>query len=301
MATELPFKLGVSLYSYTGDFGVCMSLDDCAREISDLGATGLEILGEGHIEDYPHPSSAWIDAWHGRNAELGLTPTLYGSWLDTRRFPGRGMTVDEGAEQLELDLRLAGTLGFKFLRPKIGVVTADLQVDPIWSEAVERNLKLAEDLDIVICPEIHWPSVIKSPVVEEYISFIERTGTDHFGLLIDTGVFQKEHHRRQEPGIRSQLGKPGVAAFPTVPVVPVSDLADVMDHVVYFQAKFHEIDDGMVDHQIPWSGILDVILASGYSGYLSSEYEGDRIPYKASSQLRRQHALIRSLATAKTS
>ena len=295
MGKELPFKLGVSLYSYTGDFGVCLSLDDCAREIADLGATGIEILGEGHVENYPHPSTAWIDAWHTRNQELGLTPTLYGSWLDTRRFPGRGMTVDEGAQQLELDLRLAGTLGFSFLRPKIGVVTSDLQVDPIWSEAVERNLKLAEDLGIVICPEIHWPSVIKSPVVEEYIEFIERTGTEHFGLLIDTGVFQKEHYQRQEPGIRSQLGTGGVPAFPTVPVVPVSDLADVMEHVVYFQAKFHEIDDNMVDHQIPWEDILDVVLESGYSGYLSSEYEGDRIPYKASDQLRRQHALIRSL------
>lgn len=297
MSSTLPFQLGVSVYSYTGDFGVVMSLDDCARDIADLGATGIEILGEGHVENYPSPPTEWVEAWFVRNAALGLTPTLYGSWLDTRRFPGRSMSVAEGVEQLELDLRLAGRLGFSFLRPKIGVVTSDLQVDPIWSEVVERNLELAADLGITICPEIHWPSVIRSPVVDEYIDFIERTGTDRFGLLIDTGVFQRSHYRREEPGVTSQLGTGAVPAFPVVPTVPVSDLAHVMPYVVYFQAKFHEIDDELTDAIIPWSEIIDVILASGYTGFLSSEYEGHKYPYRASEQLRRQHALIRKVAT----
>jgi sugar phosphate isomerase/epimerase len=79
--------------------------------------------------------------------------------------------------------------------------------------------------------------------------------------------------------------------------VPVRDLRDVMDHVVYFQAKTHEIDDDLVDHHIPWAEILDVIAESGYTGWLSSEYEGDRVAYRASDQLRRQHALLRTLAT----
>ena len=94
---DLPFGLGVSLYSYTDDIGVTMTVEDCIADVADLGATGLEILGEGHIEDYPNPSTAWIDAWFARNERLGLTPTLYGSWIDTRRFPGRGMTAAEGA------------------------------------------------------------------------------------------------------------------------------------------------------------------------------------------------------------
>lgn len=297
--SAIPFQLGVSVYSYTGDFGVVMDLDDCARDIADLGATGIEILGEGHVANYPDPPASFIDSWHARNEELGLTPTLYGSWLDTRRFPGRGMTVEEGAEQLALDLRLASRLGFSFVRPKIGVVTSDLQVDPIWSEATERNLDLAHDLGITICPEIHWPSVIKSPVVDEYIAFIERTGTENFGLLIDTGVFQKSHYRREEPGVVSQLGTGAVPAFPVVPEVPVSDLLDVMPYTVYFQAKFHEIGDDLSDEIIPWREILDVVLESGYTGWLSSEYEGHKHPYRASDQLRRQHALIRRLASAR--
>jgi sugar phosphate isomerase/epimerase len=296
---DLPFGLGVSLYSYTEDIGVTMTVEDCIEDVADLGATGLEILGEGHIADYPNPSAAWIDAWFARNERLGLTPTLYGSWIDTRRFPGRGMTAAEGAAQLALDLRLAGRLGFSFVRPKIGVITGDLQVDPIWQEAVERNLDLAEELGIVICHEIHWPTVIKSPVVEEYLEFKERTGTSQFGLLIDTGVFDVQRFHARGGSASFRMGDGG-AMPPDVPFVPVSDLAEVMEHTVYFQAKFYEVDDDLVDHYIPWREIIDVAIDSGYTGWLSSEYEGHHVPYRASDQLRRQHALIRSIAAERT-
>jgi sugar phosphate isomerase/epimerase len=298
-AQDLPFGLGVSLYSYTEDIGVTMTVEDCIEDVADLGATGLEILGEGHIADYPNPSTAWIDAWFARNERLGLTPTLYGSWIDTRRFPGRGMTAVEGAAQLELDLRLASRLGFSFVRPKIGVITGDLQVDPIWQEAVERNLDLASDLGIVICPEIHWPTVIKSPVVEEYLEFKERTGTSQFGLLIDTGVFDVQRYSRRGGSASFRMGD-GTARPPEVPFVPVADLAEVMEHTVYFQAKFYEVDDDLVDHYIPWREIIDVALDAGYTGWFSSEYEGHHEPSRAADQLRRQHALIRSIAAART-
>lgn len=296
MSTGPDFQLGVSVYSYTGDFGVVMDLEDCAEDIADLGATGIEILGEGHVLGYPSPSGESIDRWHELTHRLSLTPTCYGSWLDTRRNRNRSMTVEEGTAQLALDLDLASRMGFSFVRPKIGVVTEDLVPDPIWSEVVERNLDLAHDRNIVICPEIHWPTPIRSQAVDDYIALIERTGTENFGLLMDTGVFQLSHYRRDEPGLRSQLGTGDLPAFPNPPVVPVGHLRDVMRYVVYFQAKFHEIDDDLVDHQIPWAEILGVVADSGFAGYLSSEYEGDRVAYRASDQLRRQHALIRTLA-----
>ena len=50
------------------------------------------------------------------------------------------MTVEEGAAALQRDLRLAKRLGFRFVRPKIGVVSSDLVPHPIWTEVVERSL-----------------------------------------------------------------------------------------------------------------------------------------------------------------
>jgi sugar phosphate isomerase/epimerase len=284
---------GVSLYSYTSEYGVTMTLDDCVEDVADLGATGLEILGEAHVDDYPNPPTAWVDAWFARLEKYALTPTCLGSWIDTRRFPGRPMTVDEAVDQLEADLRLASLLGFRFLRPKLGVVTSDLEPDPVWVPATERVLELAAKNDVIICPEIHWPSTIKSRVVDDYIAFIERTGTQHFGLLIDTGVFQSQMHHRSG-GIPMRLGDGG-GRPPVTPVVPVSDLEDVLQHVVHVQAKFYEIDDDLVDHYIPWEGFLDILTRRHWTGCLSSEYEGDYAVGRTSDQLRRQHALLRLL------
>lgn len=84
-----------------------------------------------------------------------------------------------------------------------------------------------------------------------------------------------------------------------MPPVPVSDLEDVLDHVVYIQAKFYEIEDreGVLhDDYIPWAQILEVLRRREWSGYLSSEYEGDYAIGRAADQLRRQHALIRTLS-----
>ena len=51
--------------------------------IADIGATGIEILGEGHV-----PTIRPVAGMGGRLVRLlekyGLEPTNYGSWIDTR-------------------------------------------------------------------------------------------------------------------------------------------------------------------------------------------------------------------------
>ena len=52
------------------------------------------------------------------------------------------------------------------------------------------------------------------------------------------------------------------------------------------------------DQQIPWEPVLRALKDTGYTGYLSSEYEGDRIPWRSIEQVRRQHSLMRSTVAA---
>ncbi|WP_439592922.1 C-glycoside deglycosidase beta subunit domain-containing protein [Microbacterium sp.] len=294
-AVGAPFKYGVSLYSFMGDYGTVLDLETALAGIADIGATGVEILGEGHIPNYPSPSQEWVDDWFRLLDQYGLEPTNYGSWIDTRLHSSgdnaRDMTVEEGAAALQRDLRLAKRLGFRFVRPKIGVVTSDLVPHPIWTEVVERSLPLAEELDVVICPEIHAPTPIKHEVVEEYVEFIRRTGTKHFGLLIDTGIFQD----RPIPLKPGELPGRRPAFMDGIAVDP-ADFGDVVDDVVFIQAKFHDIDENLEDQQIPWERVLRAIKDAGYTGYLSSEYEGEREPWRSIEQVRRQHSLMRQIA-----
>jgi sugar phosphate isomerase/epimerase len=291
-----PFQYGVSLYSFMHDFGTVLDLESALAHVADVGATGVEILGEGHAAGYPEPSTRWVDSWFELIERYSLTPTNYGSWIDTRLHSSgpnaRSMTAEEGAATLQRDLRLAKRLGFSFVRPKIGVVSSDLVPDPIWTESVERSLDLAAELDVVICPEIHSPTPIRHPVVDDYIGLIQRTGTEHFGLLIDTGIFQD----RPIPLRPGEARETRPAFLDGIGVDP-ADFAQIAEYVVFVQAKFHDIDDELVDQQIPWQPVLQALKDGGYTGYLSSEYEGDRTPWRSIEQVRRQHSLMRSVAS----
>ena len=287
-----PFKYGVSLYSFMTDYGTVLDLETSLASIADLGATGVEILGEGHVPGYPTPSTEWIDRWFALLEKYSLEPTNYGSWIDTRLHSSgvnaRDLTASEGAAMLQRDLTLAKRLGFSFVRPKIGVVSSDLVPHPAWTESVERSLELAAELDVIICPEIHSPTPIKHEVVDDYIDLIERTGTKHFGLLLDTGIFQDRPialRPGELPGQRPSF-MDGIAVDP-------ADIADIAKYVVFIQAKFHDIDENLEDQQIPWRPVLKALKDSGYTGYLSSEYEGERLPWRALEQVRRQHSLMR--------
>ena len=67
---------------------------------------------------------------------------------------------------------------------------------------------------------------------------------------------------------------------------------------MFIQAKFHDIDEELDDKQIPWEPVLKALKDAGYTGYLSSEYEGEREPWRSIEQVRRQHSLMRQIADA---
>ncbi|QQN74340.1 sugar phosphate isomerase/epimerase [Croceicoccus sp. YJ47] len=288
------FKYGVSAYSYGEDYGSVMAMEDVFDHIAGTGATGIEILGEGQIEGYPNPPTSWLDRWFGLLETYDLEPTNMCSWVDTRITLKHSLTIEEGAAELERDLRLAHRLGFKFLRPKFGVISHDLIPDPQWEAYTERNLDLAAKLDVVICPEIHSPTPIKHKVVDGYIDFIERTGSENFRLMIDTGIFQDRplthwgSHQINEEARKHMEFLNGIAVDP-------EDFLDVAKYVAFVQAKFHDIDENLEDQNIPWKPVISAIKRSGYSGYLSSEYEGWRAPWRSIDQVRRQHVLLRKL------
>ncbi|GAA0487179.1 sugar phosphate isomerase/epimerase family protein [Microbacterium aurantiacum] len=292
MTDESAFRYGVSLYSYTGDMNTVLTLDDAMAEIASVGATGIEILGESNVACYPTPSTAWIDRWWASLDAHGLQPSNYCSWVDVGIARGRDLTAEEGMEVLARDIRLASTLGFTSIRPKFGVVSMELDPHPLWRPVVEANLTLAEERGVVICPEIHAPTPIRHCVVDEYIAFIEQAGSEHFRLMIDTGIFQREVTTAIQPGMSDEGHKEG---WMRPLAVPMSDLVDVLPYVAFIQTKFFDIDEDLVDAQIPWAEIVDTLVAHDYRGWLSSEYEGERVAYRGQEQVRRHHALLRSL------
>lgn len=295
---DLPIRLGVSTYSYTGDLYTLMSLDDVMQDMADIGVSGIELLGEANISGYPEPSATWMDNWFKQIEKYRLTPTNLCSWVDNLLWKQRELSDEEGAALLKRDIELAHRLGFSSIRPKFSVTSWELDLYPNWEAIVERSLDTAATYNIVICPEIHSPTPINHPVTQGYIDFIERTKTDHFRLIIDTGVFMTQPSDDGHDGLEEKGGKR--PAFLEPLAVPMADLAAVLPYTHFIQSKFYEIDDNLNDLQIPWPAILDTLLENSWSGWLSSEYEGRREPYRGKDQIRRQHALLRKLLSEST-
>jgi sugar phosphate isomerase/epimerase len=303
MTATPDITLGVSLYSYGGDFLVTMSLEDCVADVADMVATDIEILADTHIPGYPAPTTAWIDAWLDLVDRAGLTPTCYSSWLDTRLRKGRDLTVDEAVPILLRDLELAHRLGFSIVRPKLGVVSLDLVPDPVWRETVVRVLPRAAELGIRIAPEIHSPTPLRSKIVDDYVDLVRETGTEHFGLLIDTGIFQtgeRSGHGHSDsvyafgnpsPELREQVAREMSKPL----AVPPDDLLDLMPYVIHVHAKFWDMTDDLTDPHVPYDAVVDALVRGGYRGSLSGEYEGPRDLYRASDVLRRQQLMLRRL------
>ena len=291
-----PFKYGVSLYSFMTDYGTVLDLETALAAVADVGATGVEILGEGHIAGYPEPTTEWIDRWFALLEQYALEPTNYGSWIDTRLHSSgpnaRALSAAEGAGMLQRDLRLAKRLGFRFVRPKIGVVSGDLVPDPIWTESVERSLDLAARArrrDLPRDPLADARSSTRwSTATSSSSSAPARSTSACCSTPGSSRTARSRCARASCPGQRPAF-LDGIGVDP-------ADIADIAKYVVFIQAKFHDIDERLEDQQIPWEPVLQALKDAGYTGYLSSEYEGERIPWRSIEQVRRQHSLIRRIA-----
>ncbi len=278
-------KRGVALYSYSAEFGLTKNLEECFEDVHDMGAHGIEILANTHIENYPYPTDEWVENWFRLCDKYEIIPVEYGNWIDSHILGDRDLTTQESIAMLERDIRLAHRLGFTIMRTKMPVIDDVLNPVTNWREIIKGALPLAEELNIKMCPEIHLPSNLKSELVNNFVEFIEQTGTRNFGLNIDFSVFRcnfDENERR----------KPHVASSKPEDIIPF------LPYVYCCHAKFNHMSDDFQETTIPYPEIIRVMQENGYDGYLLSEYEGaDKYDdgYEVGQTLRKQHIMLKNL------
>ena len=278
-------KRGVAFYSYSADFGLTKTLEDCFEDVHDMGAHGIEILANTHIENYPYPTDEWVENWWRLCDKYEVIPVEYGHWIDSHILGGRELTTEESIEMVCRDMRLAHRLGFHCLRTKMPVINGALEPVENWREIITGALPLAEKLDLVMLPEIHTPSNLKGKMVNEYVEFIEKTGTKHFGLNIDFSVF------------RNKFDEGGWRDPSLVPNEP-EDIIPLLPYIYCCHAKFNHMSDDFEETTIPYPEIIKIMQEYNWDGYLLSEYEGaDKYDegYEVGQTLRKQHIMLKNL------
>jgi sugar phosphate isomerase/epimerase len=325
------FKRGVTLYSYQEEYYQHeMTLEDCLAELNSIGASGVQLIAEEMVPNYPNPPQAWVDDWHAMLAKYRLEPTNLDTFVDIYVGGHRTMSLEESVDTLVGQIKLANRLGFKVVRPTTG------PVEQPAVEMIERALPTAEKLDVRIAPEIHAPIPLEGKYIGSYLELIHRTGTKHMGFTLDFGVFCKrlprvmlDYWKRHgadpqaidyvrkafEDGVPQQdimahvqkmsptdanMGLAGTAfGYGPISNSP-SQLKAMAPYIYNIHGKFYEMTDDLIEYSIPYQEIIPVLRQLGYAHSIDSEYEGQRwtqdaITTDSCEQVRREHVMLRRL------
>ena len=318
-------RRGVSLYSYQQEYYLRrMDLEDCVRAVSELGADGVEVLGEQMIPQFPNPSEDFVERWYGWMEKYKTTPTTYDAFLDTKLYPNRILTLDESVDMMVRDMKLANRLGFKFIRVLVMVSR----------EIIEKSLPYAEQYNVKLGLEVHAPFSLKSDWIDEYVEMIERTRTKHFGFIPDMGIFVRRlppvlmdwyvrhgatrkfidyigdcyasgsEKEKVKAEVASRGGNEIDMKFAEMAFHYSCDdpawLRKYIPYMFHIHAKFYEMTEQNIEPSIPYDEIIPILYEGGYGGYLSSEYEGQRhiqdaFDVDSVEQVRRQHRMFEKI------
>jgi len=321
-------KRGISLYSFQEElFLKQMNVEDCVAFASSIGADGIEILPEQNMPSFPTISDAEVDGWKQMLARHGAHFTCYDMFLDTKVRKDREMTDEEQVESIRRDLLLANRLGIRTMRVLVFV----------RPDILEKCVPFAEQLDVHMGVEVHAPWHLEHAWILRTIEVADRLGTKHLGILPDMGIFMKHYPPEFRDKFLRQGARPEVAQFiidnheqkimaeytiyevavnmrgntaevamaETLRHAPYANPKRIRDFIPYFrhiQAKFYGMTEDCRDPSIAYDEVIPELVAGGWDGTLSSEYEGNRwiqdaMPVDSREQVRRQHVMFERLIT----
>jgi len=97
-------KRGVSFYSFQEEYFLGqLDIEGCIKASADIGALGIEIIPEQMMRGYPNITDDFYRQWHSWMDTYGTTPVASDLFIDTKKFPGRWLTVDEQVESVHRD------------------------------------------------------------------------------------------------------------------------------------------------------------------------------------------------------
>lgn len=209
------------------------------------------------------------------------------------------MTKSEIIESFENDLSIASKMRFGCVRT---LPSTPLYVIPDLAAMAERQ-------KIKLGIELHAPYTIHHPLFQKIIEKIKEIDSPYLGLIPDFGawveriptILLQNFRDRSVPDETAELLRDSYAKGESFEVVKQKilstgigsnaqwaigmcyhilsngkpgDVKEIMPYVIHVHAKFWDVDREGVDGGIDYDKLLPIIAESGYTGYLSSEFEG---------------------------
>ena len=322
MASQI--KRGVSLYSFQNDtFLGTMSLEDCIRTCAEIGAQGIEVVGEQTFTGWPEAGAPKdeIARWHALMERYGTYPVCHDFMLDYKRYKGHIMPFDEQVASVKRDIDFGVALGVPYVRALVSIAP----------EVLVACAGYAEDRGIKILIEVHAPLHFDHPWIVRHAEAYEKSGSQALGFLPDMGMFLHRFPRVwKERFIRNgvprhiaehiekayedrvlseyvindvrEMGGSGAAIAMAETLrhnaaFEPRRMLEFMHRIHNIHGKFYEMTEDEVEYSIPYDEIVAVLKQGGYKGHICSEYEGNRWiedaePVRCVEQVRRQHRML---------
>jgi sugar phosphate isomerase/epimerase len=301
-----------------------MSLEDCIAVSAKMGALGIESLAEQMMPGFPNLPESFYDQWRGWMEQYGTTPTCHDMFLDIKKYKHRLMTDDEMLESVVRDIKHASRLGCTVIR-----VIANTP-----AHIVEKAAPYAEKFNVRLGLEIHAPLNFEHERIQRYFEMVHRVGSPYLGIIPDMGIIERRFPRVRSSHYVRQGAHPHIIQYISevyarhegyssliddvkkmggnaLDLAMVNDiqhmtyieprrLLEFMPLIFHIHAKFYEMLEDYTEYSIPYDEIVAVLVEGGYSGYISSEYEGNRhiqdaFEVDSVEQVRRQQVMLSQL------
>lgn len=297
-------ELGCTLFSFTNAFlRLDYSFEQLLATVAERGlGPGLEIIGFQSIRGFPVVTDEFAARFEELVGRHGLQPSCLAINADVALRRGSIMTTEESVAYHEPQLRAAAKLKFPLVRYQF---TAS-------PEVIRRLVPLAEALQVKMGLEIHAPQGVNTPEVVAYREMYEKVKSPFLGFIPDFGasartvpgpyldILRKQgvapdlistalriwgtddkavvKRQRLADFAQGRLDPVKLSALSVIfnmfSPQPAAAWLEIMPQVLHIHGKFYGFDPSGSEYCIPYEDLLPVFVRGGFSGYMSSEWEG---------------------------
>ncbi|GAA5026701.1 sugar phosphate isomerase/epimerase family protein [Microbacterium fluvii] len=305
---------GVTLYSFTRAFhGREYDLEGLIRKVAAEGyGPGLEVIGFSSLRGFPQIDDAFAGWFRDLVAEVGLVQTSLAINADIGIHRDRLLNQDELIEYMRRQIEAAATLGFPVARVQISLtpdsmeqlvpvaerygVTLALEVHADQYASHPRIVALRDRYEKVGSPllgfTMDWGATVTG-FAPSLIEAYRRRGASEELLAAVVALWdefykagppadQADHGQRfgRFIGLAAQHGQPqfgidfGINGTGLFGPARVDDWLEIMPWIRHVHGKFFGIDEQHEEPSVPVRDLVTLLVDNGYSGAISSEYEG---------------------------
>jgi sugar phosphate isomerase/epimerase len=307
-ATAALPRLGVTLYSFTPDFHRGRyTFEDLIVEAAKrhLGP-GLEVIGFQSFRGFPHVPREIERRFLELVDEHGWELSCLDANVDVAVRADRLLTEDEIVDYVGAQLETAGRLGFPVLR--IQNMATPRVVERLVPRAEELGVKLGMEIHAPETVRSAWVMALRElyeRLDSPYAGFIPDFGASTQAISpsvyevyrakgVSEDLLAEIARRWDELGTRTFEAHEEIGSFISLAhAMGAGDhavnlavfavgihghqapeaWAEIMPRVVHVHGKFFDIRDGR-EPVVPIEELFRVLVEHGYTGYVSSEYEG---------------------------